>query len=124
MGWNTRLDAFEYSTSNKSNLLELKLDKEKRSILKALLSLSLIHPFQVENKLDLNLFERLFTKLGLTMKADLEMRNKNPLIPYCEWMSRSIGQDIGYNSPMCDQFKPIYTEMEYVMLLISMKILH
>ena len=88
----------------------VKLTSESRQVLAWLLSISLLRPFQEYGQVNIDLLESSFKKLGLKLKEDFKTPNKNPFIPYCEWKLEAIGEDVGYNTPMCDQFKAIHTE--------------
>ena len=43
------------------------------------------------------------------VKGD-KKKNDNPFIPYCLWQGVPVGKDIGYETPVCNNFRPIITD--------------
>ena len=95
-----------------SKKLNVTIDKDRRNILHSLLRLVIARPFEVFNGLEygMDTLTATFNKLGLNMKQNFSMYNKNPMLPYCEFQSQIMGMDIGYETPMCSQFKYQYTD--------------
>ena len=77
-----------------------------------LLEMSLLRPLNVLKGLDKfpHISNFLMQNLKFDIKSDFKHVNKNPFIPYCIWKTESLGQDLGYKMPFCDQFATQMTE--------------
>ena len=101
----------DYGMWNNTSTIE-KYKKEIMNSLISLLKLSLLRSNSVFQELDFGMraLKKSLNKIGLTLKSNFSIPNKNPMFPFCRWQKTTIGKFMGSNIKICDIFKESFSD--------------